>query len=65
MFATLHNIVLQLYVNTISVPFMLGCFAYGLIGILISPITYTTLVSMSAFIVPAPPGPLNVTNNTM
>ena len=54
-FAVLHNMVLQLKVNTVSVLCTLGGGMYSYICII--PITHATLAPLTPFIVPVHPGP--------
>ena len=62
-FAALHNMVLQLKSNAVYGMGTLGDGVYGYIFIIMSPVTDATLDPLSLFIVPAPPGPINVTDN--
>ena len=63
-FAVIHNMVLQLKSNTVSVLCTLGGGAYRYIGIILPPVTYIAIAPMNILVVPAPPGPLNVANKT-
>ena len=63
MFATLHNMMMQLKSNAVSIPYTIdGVYEY--IYSILSPVTYADLATMTPFIVPVPPGPLSAANNT-
>ena len=62
-FITIYNMVLQLKANAVPIPHMLGGGAYGYIGIILSSVTCASIAAMNPFIILAPLGPLNVTNN--
>ena len=53
-FASLHNILLELKANAVSVPSQLGGGAHSFIGIVLFNPTYATLVPMTPFITPVP-----------
>ena len=59
-FATLHQLLLELKVNAVSVPITLGRGAYGFIGIILSGSMHATLVPMTPFIILTHPGDLRV-----
>ena len=59
-FATLHQLLLELKANTVSVPSTLGGGGHVFIGIILSEPTYTTLAPMMPFVTPIHPGGLRV-----
>ena len=59
-FATLHQLLLELKANAVSVPSTLGGGAHGFIGIILSAVTYVTLAPMPPFVTPVHPGALRV-----
>ena len=63
MFATLHSMGLQLKVNTIPIPCTLDRGVERLIGIISSPVMYTTIALMSPFTIPAHQELLNIAKN--
>ena len=64
MFAALHNMVLQLKSNTVSVLCMIGGGACRYTDIILSHVTYANIAPMNPFIVTAPLVPFNGMNNT-
>ena len=59
-FATLHLLLLQLKSNASSVPSTLGRGQYGCVGVILSPVTYTTLAPINTFVPPVHPGILTI-----
>ena len=55
--------VLRLKSNAVSVTHTLGDMTYSYIGIILSRVTYAAIVPVNPFIIPAPPGSLNIANN--
>ena len=59
-FASLHQILLQLKADTNSIPTTLGGGDHGCVGIIVYPPTYAILAPMTPFLTPAHLGPLMI-----